>query len=143
MSNFKSVILVDDDEDDRMVFRDIVHSVYPNIIFNDFNSADASLAFLECDHIMKPDLIFMDVNMPVKDGFFLLRYLRKREYLRDIPVIMFSTSSDPEDIEQARKLGAVGYAVKPSEVAKLTDIIKIVSERILYTTSPDENLVLL
>jgi CheY-like chemotaxis protein len=143
MSNFKNMMLVDDDEDDRMVFRDILHSVYPDIIFNDFSSADALLTFLECDFIMKPDLIFMDVNMPVKDGFYILKYLRKREHLRDIPVIMFSTSSDPEDIEKARKLGAVGYAVKPAEISKLIDIIKIVSDRVLYTTSPDENLVLL
>lgn len=143
MSNFKNVMLVDDDDDDRMLFRDILHSVYPDIIFNDFNSADALLMFLECDFIIKPDLIFMDVNMPVKDGFYTLKYLRKREYLRDIPVIMYSTSADHEDIEKARQLGAVGYAVKPAGVSKLIDIIKIVSDRVLYTTSPDENLVLL
>lgn len=143
MSNFKNIIFVDDDEDDRMVFSDVIHEAYPDVLYNDFKSAEEVLNFLDCDFIMPPDLIFLDLNMPLKDGFFVLRTLKKKERLKNIPVVIFSTSKNPSDIEKSKKLGAVGYAVKPSEIGVLMDVIKIAAEKIVFAETPAKNLMLL
>ncbi len=143
MCNFKNIVFVDDDEDDRMVFREILQRVYPEIIYNDFDGAEEALSFLECEFIMQPDLIFLDINMPVKDGFFMLRSLKKKERLKSVPVVVFSTSKNPTDMEKAKKLGAVGYAVKPSEIAGIMDVIKTASEKIIYSDNPAKNLMIL
>ena len=143
MCNFKNIVFVDDDEDDRMVFREILQRVYPEIIYNDFDGAEEALSFLECEFIMQPDLIFLDINMPVKDGFFMLRSLKKKERLKSVPVVVFSTSKNPADMEKAKKLGAVGYAVKPAEIAGIMDVIKTASEKIIYSDNPAKNLMIL
>lgn len=143
MSNFKNIIFIDDDEDDRMVFSDVIHETYPDILYNDFKSAEDALSFLDCDFIMPPDVIFLDLNMPLKDGFYVLRTLKKRERLKNIPVVIFSTSKNPSDIEKSKKLGAVGYAVKPSDVSSLMQVIQTAADKIIYAENPAKNLMLL
>lgn len=143
MSTYKNIIFIDDDEDDRMIFGDILHRVYPNIIYNDFSNADEFFAFVSSDVIMQPDLIFLDLNMPMKDGFYVLKMLKKREDLKDVPVVILSTSKHPQDIEKAKKLGAVAYAVKPNELSSLIDIIQMTSQNLLYSPYQNDDLVLL
>ncbi|MFP5436964.1 MAG: response regulator [Bacteroidia bacterium] len=143
MSNFKNIIFVDDDEDDRMVFSAVIHETYTNILYNDFKSAEEVISYLDCDFIMSPDLIFLDLNMPLKDGFFVLRALKKKERLKNIPVVIFSTSKNPSDIEKSKKLGAVGYAVKPSDIGTLMQVIQTAADKIIYAENPARNLMLL
>jgi CheY-like chemotaxis protein len=143
MSNFKNIIFVDDDEDDRMVFSAVIHETYTNILYNDFKSAEEVISYLDCDFIMPPDLIFLDLNMPLKDGFFVLRALKKKERLKNIPVVIFSTSKNPSDIEKSKKLGAVGYAVKPSDIGTLMQVIQTAADKIIYAENPARNLMLL
>lgn len=61
----------------------------------------------------RPDLILLDLMMPVVDGFEALRQLRNDPAVRDIPVIVVSARSSPEDQELAAQLGAVDFVAKP------------------------------
>ena len=63
-----------------------------------------------------PDVVVLDINVPVKTGFEVLGEIKSHARLRMIPVVMFSNSDRPEDVCQAYRLGAAAYIVKPMEL---------------------------
>jgi CheY-like chemotaxis protein len=72
-----------------------------------------------------PDLVLLDLRMPLMDGFEFLGWLKTRGDLGWLPVVVLSASDLPADMERARKLGAQDYLVKPSE---WEDLVKVVQE---------------
>jgi CheY-like chemotaxis protein len=60
-----------------------------------------------------PHLLLLDVQMPRKDGFAVLQWIRNQERLRGLPVVMFSSSGHTQDVQRAYDLGATSYIVKP------------------------------
>lgn len=80
-----------------------------------------------CNEIIQlPDFIFLDLNMPKMYGRTCLAELRKDVRLATIPVIIFTTSSDPKDINEIRKLGASYFLTKPYNLQKLREEIAYV-----------------
>ena len=76
-----------------------------------------------------PDFIFLDLNMPLMDGKTCLTELKKDERLKNIPVIIFSTSSSPNEIAETNKLGALYFMVKPTNFRLLQkQIIFVMNE---------------
>lgn len=71
-----------------------------------------------------PDAIFLDLNMPIMDGFQFLREIKSLSALQSIPVIILSTSSQQETVDAAKKMGAQGFITKPSDYYQLVDILK-------------------
>src|SRR5690349_9311232 len=70
--------------------------------------------FADRDAHPMPNLIVLDLKMPRKNGFEVLAWLRKQSELGTLPVVVFSSSEEPGDVENAYNLGATGYLVKPS-----------------------------
>lgn len=70
------------------------------------------------------DLLLLDINMPGMDGFELLEEMRASEVLRDVPVLICSTSGYDKDMERAQALGAIGYLAKPAELDKLKPFLE-------------------
>lgn len=136
-------MLVDDDEDDRYVFKSTINEIFPDIIFNDFDNADDFISFMQFENAMLPELLFLDINMPVKNGFQVLKSLKRDERLKGIYVVMFSTSSHKEDMEIARKLGADAYAVKPASFEGLETILRVAFQSFIFSAKPPKNLILL
>lgn len=77
----------------------------------------------------KPDLILLDVNMPVLNGHDMLEQIKLRPDLKDIPVIMVTTSYKPEDIAFAASYGIADYVVKPFSHIELMDKVSDVLNR--------------
>jgi CheY-like chemotaxis protein len=71
----------------------------------------------------KPDLILLDIRMPVMDGYEMLERLKNRPDLKDIPVIMFTAYSDARDIAKAIDFGIVDYVTKPFDFIELMEKI--------------------
>ena len=71
-----------------------------------------------------PDVLLIDLKMPVKDGFQLLEWLGGQKDLKDIPVLVLSSSEDPEDIKKAYELGATSFFIKSSNYADVTDFLR-------------------
>lgn len=68
---------------------------------------------LETIRKLKPELVLLDIQMPVMNGLDVLKKMKNSPELKDIPVIMVSAYTSPEDIEQSMSLGASGFIKKP------------------------------
>jgi CheY-like chemotaxis protein len=120
-----NILIVDDDEDDRDLFCDAVNVVDPEITCIRARNGEEALNGLKADHISKPSLIFLDLNMPRVNGVQFLREIKKIPALDRIPVIIYTTSKLKEDREITRKLGAVHFITKPSSLRELCNEIEV------------------
>ena len=126
----RSICLVDDDDDDRMIFAEVLSEIYPSIDLQLVESgADLSQKLYVENN--SPDIIFLNVNMPMKNGFDCLKEIRERpDNLKFLKIIMFSTSKNPDTIQLSMQLGADFYVVKPVSVKDLKNLInKIIMYR--------------
>jgi CheY-like chemotaxis protein len=73
------------------------------------------------------DLMLLDINMPLMDGFELLQRMRAEKLLGRVAVVMCSTSTYEQDITKAKDLGACGYLTKPPDFGKLKQILEMTS----------------
>src|SRR6218665_1840712 len=125
MANY-TIFYTDDDEDDLSIFADAVESIPQKITLKTYTGGDKLL-----DAIFNPPptpyVVFLDLNMPGKNGFDVLEELRNSDYQKDIPVVIYSTSSEPGIIEKCRSLGANGFITKP---VLMSDIIKSIEHAI-------------
>ena len=117
----RTILLIDDDKDDCTLFKEALHEVNPSIQLVYFNSAEAiPKAVLE----VNPDLIFLDINMPRINGFESLKMLYDSVTQFRMPIVMYSNSDNPKEINIAYALGATLYLKKPSGYLKLVKSIK-------------------
>jgi CheY-like chemotaxis protein len=108
----KRLFIIDDDVEDQEIFMEAVKEVDSAI--QCFTSTNAEEALEELEKSVLPDLIFLDLNMPKLNGKQILREIKNRSILNAIPVIMYSTSFAPRDIEEISQLGAAFHLLKPS-----------------------------
>lgn len=123
-SQMKSVLFIDDDEDDKLVFGHALKAIDTNIQYLTASDGLEALKILNEDLVILPDLIFMDLNMPKMDGFTCLDKIKKSKELKEIPVLILSTSTNPRDMEKARSLGATNFITKPSTYTGLIETLK-------------------
>lgn len=119
----RSIILTDDDEDDRDIFRSALQSIHPDVVLHTFADGEELRAFLCHEPTELPHLVFLDINMPRLNGFECLAMLRERFKPQELPVVMYTTSNDRADQEKAARLGANLYARKPSDYKELKNLI--------------------
>ena len=122
MAHFPKFLIIDDDEDDREIFQIALQETNTNSICYTAINALVALEMLN-NNIVEPDFIFLDVNMPKMSGKDCLLQLKSNEKTRHISVVMLSTSSDPNDIKDAKELGAIDFFCKPSQVNELTSYL--------------------
>lgn len=119
----KQVLLIDDDRDDAELFKEALSEINSAIGFEHYEDSKTGLSILLEKHTDLPDLIFLDINMPIISGWQCLTEFKKTEHLKHIPVIMFTTSSQPREQEIAQELGAEGFITKPSEYKALKELL--------------------
>ncbi len=71
-----------------------------------------------------PAIVLLDIKMPRVDGFGVLKYIKSRADLKDIPVVMLTGSSENKDIKICSEMGANGYVVKPLEFDQLSQALR-------------------
>jgi CheY-like chemotaxis protein len=119
MEKRKIAFIIDDDPDDREILIDLVKSIDKEIILWESTNGDEALTKLRRQVGHLPDIIFLDLNMPKVNGIECLRTLKTIEELRNIPVHIYSTSAENNDIDQSLRLGAAGFITKTSNLADL------------------------
>ncbi|MBS0028771.1 response regulator [Chitinophaga sp. 22321] len=127
---YTSVLLIDDDIDDRMIFGEVLKELAPDIIYHEAINGEDALIKLDNDLI--PDLIFLDLNMPRVDGKQFLAEIQRISHLKHIPVIIYSTSSHESDKKETRELGAVYFLTKPNSLHELTHILTDILQQKLF-----------
>ena len=116
-----SVLLVDDDADDRILFKDAINQLGLKISLKMLDGGVNLMKHLRDKHNVLPDFIFLDLYMPSKIGFECLEEMRADERLRNLCVIIYSTSSKLEDINEALNKGANLYFAKSSTFQELVN----------------------
>lgn len=120
---FQNILLIDDDDDDQEIFFTAANEISRNITcLGLVNAADALKRLSQKE--ITPDVIFLDLNMPVMNGQQFLVEIKKRPDLKSIPIIIFSTSSNRTTIQLMKDLGAYDFITKPEKYDALVNILK-------------------
>lgn len=127
---YTSVLLIDDDIDDRMIFGEVLKELAPDIIYHEAINGEDALMKLNNDLV--PDLIFLDLNMPRVDGKQFLAEIQQQAHLKHIPVVIYSTSSHESDKKETRELGASYFLTKPNSLHELTHILTDLLQQKLF-----------
>lgn len=126
--NEKTCLLIDDDADDREFFGMAIQTLDRNINCAYAFDGDDALQQLRNPNFV-PDIIFLDLNMPRKNGWECLVLLKQFQHLEEVPVIIYTTSSDGLESLKADKLGATDFLVKPHSMKKLIEQLGSVLSR--------------
>jgi DNA-binding response OmpR family regulator len=118
-----TILILEDQKGFRRVYRDVLEKDGYDVL----EAADGEAGW-DIIYNKKPDLILLDLGLPVMDGFQVLEKLKRSEQTKDIPVIVFSALGEPTDVQRAMQMGASDYTVKgfytPRQVlSKIKDIL--------------------
>lgn len=108
-----TILYADDDRDDRELLIEALEVVDPTITCHQVDNGQQAIDQLRGEQRL-PDYIFLDVNMPVMDGRTCLEILKRNERLSKIPVVIYSTTRDIEEIKSLYALGATDFLSKPN-----------------------------
>ena len=125
------ILLADDDPEDRMLLRDVLMEGKLTDELRVVEDGECLLEYLQQrgkfvdpDSAPRPDLILLDLNMPKKDGYEVLKEIKTDPLLCDIPVVVLTQSSEERDIIQSYKMGANSYITKPITLDCLINTLK-------------------
>lgn len=118
------VLLTDDDEDDRLIFKEILHEMDNDINVNMVNDGKQLMDFLTSENNPLPHIIFLDLNMPNMNGIECLKQIRSQEKYSDISIAIYSTSTSKKDIDDTFNHGANIYITKPASYSELKKVLK-------------------
>ena len=117
------ILLADDDDDDRLFFSEAINQLDLEISLNTVGNGVELINYLKHPDTLLPELIFLDLNMPVKGGIESLIEIRRTEILRNLSVAIYSTSSAEKEIDECLIHGANIYIKKPSDFEILKSIL--------------------
>jgi CheY-like chemotaxis protein len=120
------ILIVDDDEDDRKLFIESAKEINASITFFTASDGQEALRILKDEHYKLPDYIFLDLRMPRFGGRKCLEEIRKDKRLQDIPVFIYTTSTDVKDSMELKNMGAVHFISKPADPTDIYYILSVV-----------------
>jgi CheY-like chemotaxis protein len=124
------ILLADDDEADRLLFTDAFSELKIETVVQTVNNGVQLMEYLQKKEKPLPQLLFLDLNMPRKNGLQCLMEIRSNEKLKNVSVAIYSTSNSEKDIEETFLHGANIYIHKPADF----NILKQVLEKAVRTT---------
>ena len=122
----RKILLVDDDADDCKYFMEAVNEIDPSIEVVTAKDGRQALTILEaCDGAL-PDYIFLDLRMPRVNGKQFLQLIKDNGSLKNIPVVIYTTSTEVQESEEMQGLGAVHFVSKPSDPEEIYYVLSMV-----------------
>ena len=130
------ILLADDDEDDRTFFSEAIAELKMTNQLTLFNDGKDLMDYLSKPESSLPHILFLDLNMPYKNGLDCLKEIRADSRFKNVSVAIYSTSSSEEDIEETFVRGANVYIKKPSDFAALKRVLsEVITINWQYQTS--------
>lgn len=130
------ILLADDDEDDRLFFKDAIAEVKVKTVVTMLNDGLQLMQYLNSPDVKLPNVVFLDLNMPIKGGMQCLKEIRSDNKLKDLSIAIYSTSASDEDIEETFVKGANIYIKKPNDFTELKRILaEVININWQYHTS--------
>jgi DNA-binding response OmpR family regulator len=124
------IFIVDDDEDDKKLFIESSKEINETITFVTASDGQEALRILKDERNKLPDYMFLDLRMPRVGGKKCLQEMRKDKRLHDLPVFIYTTSTDVKDSMELKEMGAVHFISKPADPSDIYYILSVVlSER--------------
>jgi two-component system response regulator len=130
------ILYADDDEDDHLFFKESfdslklsnykISSVYDGAEVLEFLLKKGKYAGKD---IAPPDFLILDLNMPVLDGYAILKEMISNPKIKSIPVYVLSVSDKADDEQACKELGCAGFYTKPVNFKKLTEVIQSILEK--------------
>ena len=136
MSYYAQILLADDDEDDRLFFEEALEDLKVESKIEIFEDGHYLMEYIQDNNPDIPNIIFLDLNMPLKSGRDCLRELKKSNNTENTVIAIYSTSSSNSDIESTYKDGASLYIKKPNSFSDLKKVLQQVISK--YWNANDE-----
>jgi CheY-like chemotaxis protein len=121
MQEDTQVLIAEDDDEDFIIFSEAVDELPFSVILSRAENGEILLKIL---HNQLPDILFLDILMPLKDGRQCLREIRSNRKFDLLPIIIYSSVSQPSDIEFCFREGANLYTIKPTSFQELKEVLK-------------------
>ncbi len=128
MINFKNILIAEDDKEDYLFLEEGLKEVFPDFTIRRADNGLQLMGYLKS--FEKPDIIFLDLNMPVTNGMESLQLIRAIPEFQHIPIIMYSTSHNMKEMEKAYAHGAHYYIVKPTKMKTLVNVLLTLFSRL-------------
>lgn len=119
---YQNILLIDDDVEDQEIFNGALKKISVSLKCFCLTSAKDALHKLVTNQL-SPDVIFLDLNMPIMSGQEFLMKIKTIDILSSIPIIIFSTSSNQSTIAATKALGATSFITKPDRFDDLVDVL--------------------
>lgn len=118
------ILLADDDETDRMLFKEALEDLKLRTYIETVNDGEQLIARLKAKDAKIPNVLFLDLNMPRKNGLECLKEIRQDKKFKEMSIIIYSTSSSEKNIEETFLCGANVYINKPNDFATLKQVLE-------------------
>ncbi|MBA9073992.1 CheY-like chemotaxis protein [Flavobacterium gossypii] len=119
-----NIVLADDDADECSLFREAINEINENYNLVFFSNGKDLMNYLNDGECESPDIIFLDLNMPVMSGIDCLSKIRSDNRYADTSIAIYSTSSSEQDQEETFMLGANVYIKKPNDYEKMKKVLQ-------------------
>ena len=121
----KNIVYIEDREEDIALLKRVIDREYPGVSLITVDDSEAALKQIEQDEFKNylPKLLLIDINMPKVSGFEILQALKNKEDYKKIPKVIFSSSTQPTDVDKAYSLQCNSYIEKPATYKELKEII--------------------
>ena len=131
------IVLAEDDESDRMNFIEALGESKINTVIHTVNDGIELMEYLSTKNVVLPELIFLDLNLPRKNGLACLKEIRTTPTLKTVAIAIYSTSSTEQDINDTFMEGANVYIKKPNDFTVLKQSLdRVVRSTDMYRNPP-------
>ena len=146
MSQSQTILLVDDSENDLALMRVAFKKAHCSLPLQEVRNGEEAIAYLggeglygDREKFPLPTLVLLDLNMPRRDGFDVLSWVRAQPFLKRLSIIVWTASARKVDIDRAFDLGATSFLVKPTNLETLTAMVACLAEWIKVNQFPSIN----
>lgn len=118
-----NVLLVEDNEGDVVLAKEAFRRISSDINITHIYDGEDVIDYLNSKIITLPDLIILDLNLPGMNGLEILEFIKKTDNIKNIPVVVFTTSNNINDITKCTELKADSYVIKPIDLMEYFDVV--------------------